>query len=247
MSLYSKQRMILTFMFGQLLVISLGFPATATNLTAKEISDPVSIINLVRQKISRIRDFSADLSISINVDFLKAPESKAKLYFRQPDKTAVKSTGGFAMLPKQGLGIPSALFRNDYTAVFIRRETLAGKRVAVVKTIPENDAGDVLLTTLWINEQDSVISRIVYATKQGNISVDFDYGNNNNTTGLPAKALINFELPAFSLPKSLTGDLTSGNKPKRDANAPIKGNAVVTYSAYIINKGVPDEVFSDKK
>ncbi len=210
-------------------------------------NDAMFFVESARKKIERINDFSANISITINVDFLKVPVSKAKIYFRRPDKIAVKSEEGFAMLPKQGLGLPPVLFRNDFAAVFIKHENIGGLQNAVVKMIPLKENDETLLTTLWINERDSLISRITYATNHGNITVDFEYNPKVSAVGLPAKALIKFELPAFALPKTLSGDLTSGNKPKHNVNEPVKGTAGITYSAYIVNKGVPDAVFSSKK
>lgn len=220
--------------------------SSATNAFAIS-EDAANFIESARKKIERKKDFSTDATIIINVDFVKVPVSKVKVYFRRPDKVAVKSEGGFAMLPKQGFGLPSALFQNDYATVFIKRENINGVSNVVIKTIPLKENDETLLTTLWINERDSSISRIIYATNHGNITVDFEYNANISSLGLPAKSLIKFELPTFILPKTLTGDLNSGNKPKPIANELVKGTATVIYSTYIVNKGVPDAVFSSKK
>lgn len=213
----------------------------------QETNDAQRIVGAVKRKISKVRDFSADITITVNVDFLKAPASKAKVYFKQPDKSTVKSEGGFAMLPKQGLGIPVALLRSDYTPIFMKREEISGVMTAVIKAIPIADTGNILLTTFWINEKDSTIRRMVSTTKQGNIAIDFEYSPAVNSAGLPVKSTITFELPPFALPKSLTGDMTSENKPKREPNKPVKGNAVVMYSNFVVNKGIPDEISNEKK
>lgn len=209
--------------------------------------DAMSFIESARKKIERVNDFSAEISVTVNVDFLKVPISKAKIYFRRPDKISVKSENGFAMLPKQGLGIPVILFQDNYTAVLIKHESIGGQPNAVIKMIPLNENEDILLATIWINERSSSISRIIYSTKHGNIAVDFEYNSKISSVGLPAKALIKFELPTFALPRTLSGDLTSDNKSKHNTNEPVKGTATVVYGAYIVNKGISDTMFTSKK
>jgi hypothetical protein len=207
------------------------------------------IVSKVKDKFKQIKDFEADVNIKVDVEFLKAPESKAKLYFKQPNRTKLESTG-FAMLPKQGIGLPVAtLLEGNYTTLYVGKEVVSGKNLAVVKIIPVSDTGDIILSTLWIDESRSLVQKITSSTRRGTVQLEFSYGE-NAAIGLPSMVKISFDLPNFSLPKTLTGDIggdTKSDAKKTPPSKQVKGSATLTYSKYSVNKGLPDSIFDEKK
>lgn len=210
--------------------------------------DVNALIGKVKDKLNKVQDFEADVTIKVDVEFLKAPESKAKLYFKQPNKTKLESTG-FAMLPKQGTGLPVAmLLEGNYTALYSGKETTNGKNLTIVKVIPASDTGDVILSTLWIDEKRSVVEKITSSTRRGTVQLDFTY-KEYISLGLPSTVKISFDLPNFSLPKTLTGDIggSDNSAKKTPPSKQVKGSATLWYSKYSINKGLSDSIFTDKK
>ena len=73
------------------------------------------------------------------MEFLKVPDSEAKLYFKQPDKIHIESEG-FAMLPKEGINFsPISLFESEHTSFYEKEEMIEDVNAAVIKVIPLND------------------------------------------------------------------------------------------------------------
>ncbi|MBI3258833.1 MAG: hypothetical protein HYZ54_05095 [Ignavibacteriae bacterium] len=189
------------------IIITLFFPLTVI----AQAPDATAIVSKVKEKYNQVKDFETDVNIKVNVEFLNVPESKAKLFFKQPNKTKLESTG-FAMLPKQGIGIPVAtLLSSPYTALYTGKETIKGKSLTMIKIIPISDTGDIILSTLWIDETRSVVEKITSSTRRGTVQLEFFYGK-YLSFGLPETVKISFDLPNFSLPKTLTGDISSNSK-----------------------------------
>lgn len=82
-----------------------------TQFGFSQSKDPNKIINDVVTEFNRVKDYVVDVNIKIDVEFLKVPETKAKIYFKQPDKVHLDAEG-FAMLPKNGMEFsPSSLIK----------------------------------------------------------------------------------------------------------------------------------------
>ena len=229
-------------------IILLAFLIIASfHPSMSQTPDAMAIANKVKDKFKSVKDFSAEVTIKVDVEFLKVPDSKAKLYFKQPNKSKLESPG-FAMLPRQGIGLPIAtLLEGDFTAIYVGKETLNGVAVSMIKVIPATDTGDVILATLWV-DGNSLVRKINSSTrKAGTVLLELVYGQNSGY-GLPATVKINFELPNFALPKTLTGDIGSdAPKTKTPPSKVVKGSALLTYSNYQINKGLSDSFFDEKK
>ena len=62
--------------------------------------------------------------------------------------------------------------------------------------------------------------------------------------GLPDYMVFSFNTKDYKLPKGITMEFGDEERPKKDAPKAKKGRVEVTYSSYVINKGVPDAVFA---
>src|ERR1035437_4610341 len=119
-------------------------------LVLSQSKDPDLILNKVKEEFTKVKDYQVDVNIIVDVDFIKVPETKAKIYFKQPDKIHFDAEG-FAMLPKDGINFsPLSFLKKNYTAIYEKEENLDGHLVSVIKIIPSSERGDIVLTTLWI-------------------------------------------------------------------------------------------------
>ncbi len=145
------------------------------------------LINSVITNYNRVKDYEVDVEIKVDVDFLKVPDAKAKIYFKQPDKIRLKSEG-FALLPKEGLDFsPAALVKKDYTAIYEQDVILNGKKVSMVKVIPIGEQSNIILSTLWIDPVDKVIRKVESTTKtNGTFTIELSY-NESIKYPLPEK------------------------------------------------------------
>ena len=218
------------------------------NIGLAQSKDPNEIINNVITNFNKVNDYQVDVNIKVDVEFIKVPETKAKIYFKQPDKVHLESEG-FAMLPKNGMEFsPSSLLKKDYTAIYEQDVNLNGLRTSIVKVIPLGDHGDVILSTLWIDQKNNLIQKVESTTKtNGTFSIDFTYGANINYP-LPAKIVFSFNVDKMNIPATISGETNTekSDKKKKSSDSRTKGQVIVNYSNYIVNKGVPDSIFEKK-
>ncbi len=219
----------------------------STIVSYAQDKNPNEILNKVKSEFLKINDYSVYAIINVDVDFLKVPESKATIFFKQPDKMKLESEG-FALLPKQGLDFsPSKLLQEDYTAIYTKTDTLDGENTDVVKVIPESDSSGIILSTLWIDEDEYIIKKIESTSKRsGTFEIRLFY--DNKSLKLPSKVSFMFNVADVPLPASLTGDFDQeSEKPKRNREKQMSGTVVVTYSNYKINIGLTDKFFEEEK
>ena len=211
--------------------------------------NPDEIINGVITNFNKVNDYQVDVNIKVDVEFIKVPETKAKIYFKQPDKVHLKADG-FAMLPKNGMEFsPSSLIKKDYTAIYEQDVDLNGYKTSIVKVIPLGDQGEVILSTLWIDQKKQVIRKVESTTKtNGTFTIDFTFDDKIKYP-LPSKIIFSFNMDKMNLPSTITGETNNENPDKKNKNmgSTTKGQVIVNYSNYVVNKGVPDSIFEEKK
>ena len=201
-----------------------------------------ALLSKVRDKVRTIKDFSANATITLNVEFLKAKPSQATILYKSPGRLKIKSDG-FSMLPKQGAGLPfAALLESPFTSVDLPDEMIKGTNYKVKKVIPVADTGQIILATVWIDPKKEIIAKMSAVTKGGTIVMDMSYKSEFLRYALPSSIYMSFDVPAFSIPKSMTGDLLAEKKPT-NAKKNTKGSAQITYTSLIVNKGMSEDQF----
>ena len=77
----------------------------------------------------------------------------------------------------------------------------------------------------------------------GTYEMEMSYGKFTNW-GLPDKVSFLFNTKDYKLPKGLAFDYDNGEKPKTaPADKDQKGKLEISYSNYVVNKGLDDSVF----
>ena len=222
-----------------LIIAQLGFAQS---------KDPDEIINKVVTNFNIVKDYQVDVNIKIDVEFLKVPETKAKIYFKQPDKVHLEAEG-FAMLPRKGMEFsPSSLLKKDYTAIYEQDVDLNGFKTSIVKVIPTGDHGDVILSTLWIDQKKQIIRKVESTTKtNGTFTIDFSY-DNKFIYPLPVKIIFSFNLDKMNIPATISGETETEKPDKKNisSDSRTKGKVIVNYSNYKVNKGILDSIFEEK-
>jgi outer membrane lipoprotein-sorting protein len=212
-----------------------------------QAKDPDTLVAMVKNEFDKIEDYEVDVVIKIDINFLKVPESKAKIFFKKPDKVRLKSEG-FALLPKEGLNFsPSKLLEEEYTAIYAKQDTIDGRGVDVVKVIPSSDTSNVVLTSLWIDETEYVVRKVETTTKRsGTFSIDLSYDDITNFH-LPSEVSFSFNVSDMQLPSSLTGDFESSEPKPNPKNKQLKGTVTISYSNYKVNQGLPNSIFEEEE
>ncbi len=152
-------------------------------------------------------------------------------------------------MPKGGVSINMAtlLAGTEYDIVPGKNVVLNGTKMRVVKLLPTKENADVVLTTLYIDEKVLAIKRATVTTKEnGTYQIDLTYGRYLSWS-LPDKVLFSFNTKDYKLPKGITFEYEKGDKKQQPDTKNNKGTVEITYSSYIINKGVDDKIFAEDK
>ncbi|MFZ0454024.1 MAG: hypothetical protein WCE54_16940 [Ignavibacteriaceae bacterium] len=209
--------------------------------------DPDLILNNVKEKFSRIKDYEVNVRIKVDVDFLKVPVSEAKIYFKEPDKIHFESEN-FALLPKEGVNFsPMAILKGNYTAIYEREDTVDGIKTSVIKVIPLNEKGNIILTTLWIDQSRDYIIKVESTTKiNGTFSLELNYNNAVDDYPLPSSMVFTFNIDRTNIPRGMYGNMDDEKENKQKTKR-TTGKVYINYSNYKVNQEIPDSIFEKTK
>ena len=161
-----------------------------------------------------------------------------KLLKKNPQKEAFKSLSKY-------LNMNAIFATNDFVALAAGESIIDGIKTKIVKLLPSNENGDVVLTTMYIDEANLVVIKAVTTTREnGTYEIQMTYGK-FISFGLPDKVVFAFNTKDYKLPKGITLEFDDNEKSLTDAEKlkNKKGRVEITYTNYLINKGVNDALF----
>lgn len=205
-------------------------------------ADPYEILEKMKAITDQVSDYTADLEIEVDVDFIKMPVKHATIYFKRPDKVKFKSDE-FIMLPKRGLNNQlTAILNEPYTAIYLGNEVLNEKDQHVIRIVPMGKNPEVILATWWIDKNDFRITKSESnMRKEGSFTIDFLY--TDPTVLLPTQMIFSFEIEKLNLPLKFIGK-SAGMEIDKDSMEDInQGRVLVRFSNYSINSSLPEELF----
>jgi outer membrane lipoprotein-sorting protein len=210
-----------------------------------------AVLAKAKTKLETVNDYEANGTMKTNVAFLKVPVAKVKVYFKKPNRIRLKSESGVSFVPKGAVSInlSNLTGTNNFTVIDAGTDKIDGTLVRVAKLLPEDDNSDVVLSTVYIDEANSLIKKAKTTTKEnGTFELELKYGT-YASYGLPDKIIFSFNTKDYKLPKGVTFDFDDGSEPTAPKDAGIKkkkGRAEIIFKSYMINKGVNDAVFTSK-
>lgn len=203
--------------------------------SASAQDDAQRVMEGIKARMQGTRMYDVDLRIKVNVEFMKVPDSKAHLHFEAPDKTTIDAPG-FAMIPKQGADLSALkMLSAPYVAVSAGREVFHGVMMRKITVVPATESGDVAVATLWIDTTSMTPRKVVStARKGGSVTVELVYENATaRTYCLPSYAKLLFDVGAFKMPKTMSGDFENSTKDGATSDAASKQATVeIWYSNY---------------
>ncbi len=212
-------------------------------LVCAQKPDANKILKEVYSKFTKVKDYTVDVAIKLDVSFVKMADSKVKVYFKQPDKVHVESTG-FSLIPAQAVNFnPAKYLTEDFVAVYLKQDIIDGKKVDVLNLLPKSDTAKVKFVKLWIDRDEKVIRKFeTTADRGGSVLSELSYGSEIKYA-LPSQIKVSMDFGNARLPGMNNRRGKEDNKEKKEK----KGSATVTYSNYSINKGIDDKLFLEKK
>jgi hypothetical protein len=209
--------------------------------------DMTALVMKVKAKLDQVNDYEAEGKMKTDVAFIKAPIGKVRVFYKKPNKFRLKKDGGISLLPKGGVSVNmnSIFTAGDFVALAAGESMVNGTNTRVVKLLPINENSDIVLTTMYIDEANLLIRKSVITTREnGTYTIEMNYGK-FASYGLPDKVIFSFNTKDYYVPKGITLEFDDANeKPTEAARLKNrKGKVEITYSNYVINKGIADAVF----
>ncbi|HTL10569.1 MAG TPA: hypothetical protein VL307_19980 [Chitinophagaceae bacterium] len=208
--------------------------------------DATALLQKVKAKLEKVNDYEASGEMKTNVSFMKVPAAQVKVYFKKPGRIKIKNEKGISLVPKGTVSISlNNLLTGQYQALDGGTDNVNGQPVKVVKLLPQDENGEVVLSKLYIDEKNLLIVKSKTTTREsGTNELDMSYGH-FAAYALPDKIVFTFNTQDYKLPKGVTFDYDDGSPKKKEtpASQNQRGKIEITYSNYIINKGIKDEVF----
>ncbi len=224
-----------------ILLSSLVFQTSSHAQTAEEL------IVKIKEKLDKVNDYEARGKMKMNVVFIKAPVANVKVYYKKPDKLKVNNESGISLIPKGTININMGnLVANsaDCDILDAGKDPKTGFRI--IKLLPRDENGDVALSTLYVDDKLFLVRKAKTTTREnGSYELEMDYGKYADY-GLADKVVFTFNTKDYKLPKGVTFDYNDGSKKEVDDKDKLKnkkGKVEISYSSYLINKGLPDSVF----
>jgi outer membrane lipoprotein-sorting protein len=206
---------------------------------------PQELVNKIKAKLEKVNDYTAKGKLKTNVIFIKAPIASVKVYYKKPDKMKIVNENGISFIPKGSVNINLAKFLSgsgNYEIIDAGIEPLTGLRI--LKLLPSEENSEIVLSTLYIDEKTELIKKAKNTTRDnGTYELEMSYGK-YIAYGLPDKVIFSFNTKDYKLPKGVTFDYDDGTqkKPGEDLKNK-KGKVEISYTEYLINKGVNDSIF----
>ena len=206
---------------------------------------PQELINKIKAKLEKVNDYTAKGKLKTNVIFIKAPIASVKVYYKKPDKMKIVNENGISFIPKGSVNINLAKFLSgsgNYEIVDAGTEPSTGLKI--LKLLPSDENSEIVLSTLYIDEKDALIKKAKNTTRDnGTYELEMSYGKYIEYS-LPDKVIFSFNTKDYKLPKGVTFDYDDGAEKKPDESLKNKkGKVEITYTEYLINKGVNDSIF----
>lgn len=190
------------------------------------------LLKELRTKMMRARSYTAQLTIKVDVPFMRVPDMTATLKHTAPDKTTIDSPG-FAMLPKEGIDLGALkLLSKDFTAIDVGTENSMRK----IKVLPNDESSEIVVATIWVDTTAMVARRVVSTTKKtGTVTVELSYDNAKaRAYALPSATTISMEMDALKIPRSISGDFDAKSRNTAAKQGPVKATVKVWYKNYVI-------------
>lgn len=223
-----------------LVLMLLSVPVMMKAQTAEEL------MKKIKEKLDKVNDYQASGQLKINVPFLKAPVSTVKLYYKKPDRLKINNESGISIVPKGSLNINmGSIIGNIATCDIIDAGKDDKTGLRIIKLLPKDENANIVLSTLQIDEKQLLVKKAKTTTKEnGTNELEMTYGKYADY-GLADKVIFTFNTKEYKLPKGVTFDYDDGSKKQTDPkkSTDTKGVVEISYSEYIINKGVSETVF----
>jgi len=207
---------------------------------------PDVLIKKIKAKLEKVNDYTGQARLKTNVAFIKAPAGLVKVYYKRPNKLKIEKEKGLSILPKGGVILSPAtlLTINNYDAIDAGEVIIQKVKTRKIRLLPRDGESDIVLMDLYIDEEHLLLLKTTVTTKEnGTFDMEMNYAKYAEYM-LPDHLVFTFSVKNYKMPKSLSLDFDEELVKEEAAKYKNKkGEVELTYTNYIINKGISDHVF----
>ena len=201
--------------------------------------DATRYLEALGAKYSGLKDYIVDVNIHFDIETFKAPDLKARLYYKVPDKMKVESKRVLFFPREGGYFNPSLFKKEDFTVLFIENVTYEGKKAVKLRLIPKKKKRNIQDFVLTIDTEQNQVREVDVAQSGGReIKAELAYGTFGRFE-LPTRIKLLLDFPEVE-PEMVKGFDMSPQGTKR-----VTGRIEITYSNYKVNSGLGDEIFKE--
>jgi outer membrane lipoprotein-sorting protein len=242
----AASRIIPTLGFALISLLCLSETLLCTQPTAEEI------LAEVRRLFEGIEDYTVEVIANVDMPGLRAPEMRAKLYYKSPDKLHVESTG-LSILPREGVAPDPSRFADRFSSRLDGEEDLEGRTVYRLRLMPKKEFKGEFETVLLVDAERFVVWKIEKLNEgEPFLTVDFEYKLVEDRFFLPSQSraeLFIARLPGRPGEGYLSGpgrEEIESLFSEEDESPPKNGYATVRFEDYRINIGLADSLFEQQ-
>jgi outer membrane lipoprotein-sorting protein len=225
----------------------------AVDLSYSQAITGAKIIQNMKDKSAIIQDYAADMEANINMDNIRMPRIKIKMYHKYPDKFHYESKN-FALLPKQGLNFdPFHYDEKDFNFNLLRSENLDNTPVYVIEIeskktdAKKKDKMAPIKTYVWVDANNWVPKKIGSEPNDTRkLEIKFEHQWIDGKYYLPSKISFDYDIPDLPETPDIPKDAQQkGSKMARGGRGG-KGSITITFQNYKVNTGLSDDIFKEK-
>ena len=178
-----------------------------------------------------VLDYTADVLVVMDLPGLQVPRRTAKVYFKRPDKVAVKSRG-IVMIPKRAImpGNLGSEITKDTRVDIASKSTVAGYTLYCLKLTDPNPKPEAERLMVWVRGDRYTVERMeVYTGQRKNLGVTWTYQLIDGRYWMP----LHLGARVFNW---RTGTDKQG-----------QGTVTVDFNNMRVNTGLKDDLFEEQK
>ena len=102
--------------------------------------DAAQILHNVKSQFDLVKDYTATLKVTVDMERMQIPEMFATIYFKQPDKFHIEAKN-FAMVPREIVALNPAQLADKFDATVVGSEQKEGVTVYKLRLISKPEKG----------------------------------------------------------------------------------------------------------
>lgn len=210
-----------------------------------------ALFNTIRQKLTLVNDYIADVRMKVDVSFMRVPLLAGKLYFKAPDKLKLERNGGISIMPKKSISMTlgNLIPAGSATVIDAGNDVINGQKVRIIQVVPQGET-DIVLTKVWVDVARGLALRTETTTREnGTVRMELEF-NKYASLALPDRVIFVLDIKDYKLPKGVTMDYDDGSQEMMAKAKKLrmkKGRIEIRYLSYAVNKGLSDAFFKEDK